>query len=66
MLASARPTTACVEAYFSHLAGTMSDCRRNLSFLSLERIMQATDLLLLLADLVDVIFTLPASKAWPY
>jgi hypothetical protein len=61
MLASVLPRTACVEADFSSLRGTKSDYRSNLSCLSLEGVMQETDLLL--ADLVDVPCTLPASKA---
>jgi hypothetical protein len=63
-LASALPTTACVEADFSRLRGTKPDYRSNLSCLSLEEVMQATDPLL--ADLVDVPFTVPARKAWQH
>jgi hypothetical protein len=65
MLASALQTTACTEADLSRLRGTKSDYMSNLSCLSLEEVMQASDLLLL-ADFVDVPFTLPAGKAWQY
>jgi hypothetical protein len=63
MLASALPATACVDADFSRLRGTKPEYRSNLSCLSLEEVMQATDLL---ADLVDVPVTVPASKAWQH
>jgi hypothetical protein len=61
MLAAVLPRTARVEPDFSSLRGTKSDYRGNLSCLSLEGVMQETDLLL--ADPVDVPCTLPASKA---
>jgi hypothetical protein len=61
MLASVLPTTACVEADFSSLRGSKSDYRSNLACLSLEGVMQETDLLVV--DLVDIPCTLHASKA---
>jgi hypothetical protein len=61
MLASVPPTTACVEADFSSLRRTKSDYRCNLYCISPEGFMLETDLLL--ADLVEVPCTLPASKA---
>jgi hypothetical protein len=64
MLASALPTTACVQADSSRLSGSKSDHRSKLSSLSIEAVRQATGRLLL-ADLVDVPFTLPAIKACP-
>jgi hypothetical protein len=56
MLASFLPTTASVESDFSRPKRTKSHDRRNTSCLSLEGAIQANDLLL--ADLVDVPFTL--------
>jgi hypothetical protein len=60
MLAPVQLTTACIESDLSRPRGTKSDNRSTISCLSLEGVLQANDLL---ADLVDVPFTLPASKA---
>jgi hypothetical protein len=59
VLASVLPTKACVESDFSCLKGAKEDYSGNLSDITLEVVMQASDLL---PDLVDVPFTPPISR----
>jgi hypothetical protein len=59
MSASVLPTTACVESNFTCLRETKSDYRSKLFCSLLEVVLQASDL----ADIVGVLFTLPARKA---